>query len=110
MSPLPSLLALDFPPDVEPGYCLMSCTISPLVASSGSVMVAGVVRRFRARVSWSITASMSYGSKKNKEASITDRAEYWDVIHTQLCTAWNRAWSPRGARGQTLLTSAPVLK
>lgn len=35
------------------------CTMSPLVASSGSVMEAGVVRRFLALVSWSITASMS---------------------------------------------------
>lgn len=40
-------------------------TIRPLVASSGSVMEAGVVRRFRARVSCSITASMSYGSSRN---------------------------------------------
>ncbi len=37
-------------------------------------MEAGVVRRFRARVSWSITASMSYGSNKDmKIASLTEQ-------------------------------------
>jgi hypothetical protein len=34
----------------------------PLVASSGRVMAAGVVRRLRALVSWSITASISYNN------------------------------------------------
>lgn len=39
---------------------LLLRTMSPLVASSGSVMEAGVVRRFLALVSWSITASISW--------------------------------------------------
>lgn len=38
--------------------------MSPLEASSGRVMVAGVVRRLRALVSCSITASMSYSDTK----------------------------------------------
>lgn len=40
-------------------------TMRPLVASSGRVKEAGVVRRFRARVSWSITASMSCSVNRN---------------------------------------------
>lgn len=47
-------------------------TIRPLVASSGSVMEAGVVRRFRARVSCSITASMSYSTNRNTEVTVNE--------------------------------------
>lgn len=39
--------------------CVGLLTMRPLEASSGRVMVAGVVRRLRARVSCSITASIS---------------------------------------------------
>lgn len=61
----------------------MSCTIRPLVASSGNVIEAGVVRRFRARVSWSITASMSCGGVTNKEAGVTDTVTVWDLMRVQ---------------------------
>lgn len=68
------------------GQCwqLVSRTIRPLVASSGSVMEAGVVRRFRARVSWSITASISCSSKRNDEESVTDTVKEWDFLYAQL--------------------------
>ena len=43
-------------------------TIRPLEASSGRVMVAGVVRRLRALVSCNITASMSCSETKQSKS------------------------------------------
>lgn len=77
--------------------CLLftSSTIKPLVASSGSVKEAGVVRRFRARVSWSITASMSWGIReKQRKRSATGEQRF---------STWR-------SKTLTLLTSVPVLK
>lgn len=55
---------------------MLICTIRPLVASSGSVKEPGVVRRFLALVSWSITASISYSA--NRKIKVT-------IIHVNLC-------------------------
>lgn len=79
--------------------CVWVCTIRPLVASSGSVMEAGVVRRFRARVSWSITASISCSSNRNRLVSLTDCD--LTACGTVCCCR---------EEGHTLFTSAPVLK
>lgn len=82
--------------------CLLACTIRPLVASSGIVMDAGVVRRFRARVSCSITASMSYSNTRNRKL-VSDTVKDWDLIHV-----WNRAPQPRG--GTDLIDLSPRLE